>query len=449
MFPPHARTPGPGEFPRVSGSDLLLSDAHPRPLRLPEAGRGRRAWAALPECRAWRRAWPEPPARLAPSPPSWGPGEEWSTWGGAGLARGRRGPAEQPPGPESTASAGSSSPGWTSLTIQAWVFPQRPRSPLCASGRCTRRAGAQGVSACRPRTRVRPPATAPMSLPRAPPSGPARPRWGRMGDGARSLLQLLPPRARRPGLAAARASPTATQGRGRLREGKKWGSGRSVRTLTGLWPPGPTSRFSCGAARGPVASDRPSTRRAASATDSAPSAGWVTRARGHLHFPAGLDWMPPAQADQEASDESGSQGQRGGWDPPQSRGGAQLCSPQGPGHVTMAKPLGAQTSRVLAWETGVISAPGQSGQSAPPANNTSRARWLKREICSLTVWELEVQDQSVARAGPSRGCEGESAPGGHRALAFRLLSQGLFICYLGRPSGPAPPWWPVLVLTGH
>lgn len=335
------------------------------------------------------------------------------------------------------------------MTIQAWVFPQRPRSPLCASGRCTRRAGAQGVSACRPQTRVRAPATAPMSLPRAPPSGPARPQWGRMGDGARSLLQLLPPRARRPALAAARALPTATQGRGRLREGKKWGSGRSIRTLTGLWPPGPTSRFSCGAARGPVASDRPSTRRAASATDSAPSAGWVTRARGHLHFPAGLDWMPPAQADQEASDESGSQGQRGGWDPPQSRGGAQLCSPQGPGHVTMAKPLGAQTSRVLAWETGVISAPGQSGQSAPPANNTSRARWLKREICSLTVWELEVQDQSVGRAGPSRGHEGESAPGGHRALAFRLLSQGLFICYLGRPSGPAPPWWPVLVLTGH
>lgn len=203
MFPPHARTPGPGEFPRVSGSDLLLSDAHPRPLRLPEAGRGRRAWAALPECRAWRRAWPEPPARLAPSPLSWGPGEEWSTWGGAGLARGRRGPAEQPPGPESTASAGSSSPGWTSLTIQAWVFPQRPRSPLCASGRCTRRAGAQGVSACRPRTRVRAPATAPMSLPRAPPSGLARPRWGRMGDGARSLLQLLPPRA-----------PKASPGRG-------------------------------------------------------------------------------------------------------------------------------------------------------------------------------------------------------------------------------------------
>lgn len=52
MFPPHARTPGPGEFPRVSGSDLLLSDAHPRPLRLPEAGRGRRAWAALPVGRA-------------------------------------------------------------------------------------------------------------------------------------------------------------------------------------------------------------------------------------------------------------------------------------------------------------------------------------------------------------------------------------------------------------
>lgn len=202
MFPPHACTPGPGEFPRVSGSDLLLSDTHPRPLRLPEAGRGRRAWAALPESRAWRRAWPEPAARLAPSPPSWAPGEEWSTWGGAGLARGRRGPAEQPPGPESTASAGSSSPGWTSLTIQAWVFPQRPRSPLCASGRCTRRAGAQGVSACRPQTRVRPHATAPMSLPgRLPLGGPAS-----MGEDGGWSTEPPP--------AAASTGPKANPGRG-------------------------------------------------------------------------------------------------------------------------------------------------------------------------------------------------------------------------------------------